>query len=92
MTTASPATSADGFHATQTAQRADELVRALFEAVNADDSDGTDAVLSRSLLSYEVHGMRTRTGLKRYFSGLHRVKNPARPYVVCTTASSPPAT
>jgi len=72
MTTASPATSADGFHATQTAQRADELVRALFEAVNADDSDGTDAVLSRSLLSYEVHGMRTRTGLKRYFSGLHQ--------------------
>ena len=33
MTTASPATSADGFHATQTTQRADELVRALFEAV-----------------------------------------------------------
>lgn len=62
MTTASPATSADGFHATRTAQRADELVRALFEAVNADDSDATDAVLSRSLLSYEVHGMRTRTG------------------------------
>ena len=73
MTTVSPATSADGFHATQTAQRADEeLVRALFEAVNADDSDATDAVLSRSLLSYEVHGLRTRTGLKRYFSGLHQ--------------------
>jgi len=72
MTTASIVTSLDGFHATQTAQRADELVRALFDAVNADDPAGMDAVLARSLLSYDVHGMRSRTGLTRYYSDLRQ--------------------
>jgi hypothetical protein len=37
MSTAANVTSLDGFHATPTAQRADELVRAFFDAVNADD-------------------------------------------------------
>jgi len=48
-------TSLDGFHATPTAQRADELARAFFDAVNADDPARTDAVLARSFLSYDVH-------------------------------------
>jgi predicted ester cyclase len=65
-------TSLDGFHATPTAQRADELVRALFDAVNADDPTGLDAVLARSFLSYDIHGTRSRTGLKDYFAGLRR--------------------
>jgi hypothetical protein len=49
MTTASPATSADGFHATQTAQRADELARALFEAVNVDDSDSARLTIALAM-------------------------------------------
>jgi predicted ester cyclase len=65
-------TSLDGFHATPTAQRADELARALFDAINADDPARTDAVLARSFLSYDVHGTRSRTGLKRYHSDLRR--------------------
>jgi predicted ester cyclase len=72
MTTAAIVTSLDGFHATPGAQRADELVRALFDAVNADDPARTDAVLARSFLSYDVHGTRSRTGLKRYHSDLRR--------------------
>src|SRR5260370_30094386 len=72
MTTAAIVTSLDGFHATPAAQRADELVRALFDAVNADDPARTDAVLARSFLSYDVHGTRSRTGLKRYHSDLRR--------------------
>jgi len=65
-------TSLDGFHATPTAQRADELARAFFDAVNADDPARTDAVLARSFLSYDVHGTRSRTGLRRYHSDLRR--------------------
>ncbi len=72
MSTAATVTSLDGFHATPAAQRADELVRALFDAVNADDPARTDAVLARSFLSYDVHGTRSRTGLKRYHSDLRR--------------------
>jgi predicted ester cyclase len=72
MTTAATVTSLDGFHATLAAQRADELARALFDAINADDPARTDAVLARSFLSYDVHGTRSRTGLKRYHSGLRR--------------------
>jgi hypothetical protein len=41
-------------------------VRALFDATNADDPARTDAVLARSFLSYDVHGTRSRTGLKRH--------------------------
>jgi hypothetical protein len=72
MSTAATVMSLDGFHATQSAQRADELVRALFDALNADDPARTDAVLARSFLSYDVHGTRSRTGLKRYHADLQR--------------------
>ena len=72
MTTVATVTSLDGFHATDSAQRADELARSLFDAVNANDPVRTDAVLARSFLSYDVHGTRSRTGLKRYHSDLRR--------------------
>jgi predicted ester cyclase len=72
MSTAATVTSLDGFHATASAQRADELVRAFFDAVNADDSAGVDEALARSFLSYGVHGTRTRNGLKLYLSDLRR--------------------
>src|ERR1700757_3343284 len=72
MTTAATVTSLDGFHATPGAQRADELVRAFFAAVNADDPARLDAVLARSFLSYDMHGTRSRTGLKRYYSDLRQ--------------------
>ena len=72
MGTAAMTTSLDGFHATATAQRADELARALFDAVNDDDHARIDAILARSFLSYDVRGTRSRTGFKRYVSDLHR--------------------
>jgi len=72
MGTAAMTTSLDGFHATATAQRADELARALFDAVNDDDHARIDAILARSFLSYDVRGTRSRTGFKRYVSELHR--------------------
>ena len=72
MGTAAMTTSLDGFHATAAAQRADELVRAFFDAVNDDDHARIDAVLARSFLSYDLHGTRSRTGFKRYVSDLHR--------------------
>jgi predicted ester cyclase len=65
-------TSLDGFHATPSAQRADELVRAYFDAVNAQDPDRVDEMLARSFLSYDVHGMRSRTALKRYHANLRK--------------------
>jgi predicted ester cyclase len=71
-TTTTTLTSQDGFHATSAAQRVDELARALFDAVNAGDPARTDAILARSFLSYDVHGTRSRTGLKRYHSDLRR--------------------
>jgi hypothetical protein len=55
-TAATTVTSLDGFHVTPTAQRADDLVRAFFDTVNADDPARTDAVLARSFLSHDVHG------------------------------------
>src|SRR5690348_18491762 len=70
--TAAMATSLDGFHATATAQRADELARTLFEAINDDDHARIDAAAARSFLSYDLHGTRSRTGFKRYVSELHR--------------------
>ena len=72
MSTATSETSLDGFHATAAAQRADELVRALFEAVNANDPARIDMVLARSVLSYDVHGTRSRTGIKDYYASLRR--------------------
>src|ERR1700730_12402687 len=72
MGTAAMTTSLDGFHVTAAAQRADELARAFFDAVNDDDHARIDAILARSFLSYDVHGTRSRTGFKRYVSELHR--------------------
>jgi predicted ester cyclase len=65
-------TSLDGFHRTSTAQRADELVRAFFDAVNAEDEARVDALLDRGFLSYDVRGVRSRTGLKGYYADLRR--------------------
>ena len=65
-------TSLDGFHATPTAQRADELVRAFFDAVNSDEQARIDALVDRGFLSYDLHGVRSRTGLKRYYTELRR--------------------
>jgi predicted ester cyclase len=59
--TITAATSREGFHATRTAQRADELVRDYFDAVNHQDLARIDEVLARSFLSYGVNGMRSRT-------------------------------
>src|SRR6202048_2168085 len=70
--TAAMATSLDGFHATASAQRSDELVRAFFAAVNDDDDERIDSAAARSFLSYDIHGTRSRTGFKRYVSELHR--------------------
>src|SRR6185437_6260719 len=72
MGTAAMTTSLDGFHATAAAQRADELARTLFDAVNDDNHARIDPVLARSFLSYDVHGTRSRTGFKRRVSELHR--------------------
>jgi hypothetical protein len=69
--TVAMATSLDGFHATASAQRSDELVRAFFAAVNDDNEERIDAIAARSFLSYDIHGTRSRTGFKRYVSGLH---------------------
>ena len=70
--TAVMATSLDGFHGTATGQRADELVRAFFEAVNGDDHASIDALVARSFLSYDIHGTRSRTGFRRYIADLHQ--------------------
>ena len=65
-------TSLDGFHRTPTARRADELVRAFFDAVNADEHARVDELVDRGFLSYDLHGTRSRTGLKRYHADLRR--------------------
>jgi predicted ester cyclase len=70
--TIAPTTSLIGFHATPTAQRSDELVRAFFDAVNSDDQARIDELVARGFLSYDLHGTRSRTGLKRYYSDLRR--------------------
>jgi predicted ester cyclase len=72
MATTATTTSLDGFHQTAAAQRADELVRAFFDAVNADDAGRIDELLVRSFLSYDLRGTRSRTGLKRYHSELRQ--------------------
>ncbi|HEX3612601.1 MAG TPA: ester cyclase [Sporichthyaceae bacterium] len=68
--TTTAGTSLEGFHATRTAQRADELARSYFDAVNQQDLDRLDEVLARSFLSYDVDGTRSRTALKRYHDAL----------------------
>jgi predicted ester cyclase len=62
--------SLDGFHATQSAQRKDELVRAFFVAVNDADDARIDELVDRGSLSYDKHATRTRTGLKGYLAHL----------------------
>jgi predicted ester cyclase len=69
MTTPST-TSLEAFHATAAAERADLLVRGFFDAVNAGDEAGIDQALARSFLSYDKHGTRSLTGLKRFYSEL----------------------
>jgi predicted ester cyclase len=64
--------SLDGFHTTPTAQRSDELVRAFFDAVNADDHARIDELVARGFLSYDLHGTRSRTGLHGYHEDLRR--------------------
>src|SRR6476646_6823370 len=78
MATTAITTSLDGFHQTPAGQRADEIVRAFFGAVNAADDAQIDELVGRSFVSYDLTGTRSRTGLKRYhselrqsFSGLH---------------------
>lgn len=66
------ATSLDGFHDTEEAQHADEQVRALFEALTKADLAGLDDVLPRGFLSYDVHGLRTRTGFKAHLRRLRQ--------------------
>jgi predicted ester cyclase len=65
-------TSLDGFYETSAAQRADELARAFVDAVNAEEASRVDEILARSFLSYGLDATRSRTGLKRYYSGLRR--------------------
>ena len=72
MSTTTALTSLDGFHATPAAQRKDELARAFFDAVNADDEVRVDELVDRGFLSYDVRGTRSRTGLKRYHADLRR--------------------
>jgi predicted SnoaL-like aldol condensation-catalyzing enzyme len=67
--TATTVTSLDGFQATPTAQRADELARAFFDAVNVGDPARADAALARLFSSHHLHGTPSRTGLRRYHSG-----------------------
>ncbi len=65
-------TSLDGFHNTASAQRADELARAFFDAVNEKDSSRIDELLARAFLSYDVHGRRSRTALKSHHEELQK--------------------
>jgi len=67
---AAPTSSLEGFHATATAERADRLVRGFFDAVNAGDDAGINQALARSFVSYDKHGVRSRTGIKRFYSEL----------------------
>jgi len=70
MAATATTTSLDDFHQTTAAQRADELVRAFFGAVNAADDAQIDELLARSFLSYHLDGTRSRTGVKRYYAEL----------------------
>jgi predicted ester cyclase len=70
MTSSVAATSLDGFHSTDTAQRADELARAFITAIDRQDPAALDRVLARNFQSYARDGVRSRTGLKRYCTDL----------------------
>jgi predicted ester cyclase len=71
MTSTSERTSLDGFHATDSAQRADELARAFVTPMNGQDGAALDRVLARNFQSYGRDGLRSRTGVKRYYADLH---------------------
>jgi predicted ester cyclase len=71
MTSTLARTSLDGFHSTDTAQRADELARSFVTAINRQDTAMLDRVLARNFQSYGRDGLRSRTGLKRYYADLH---------------------
>jgi predicted ester cyclase len=71
MTDTVARTSLDGFHTTATAQRADELARTFITAINRQDTTTLDRVLARNFQSYDHEGLRSRTGLKRYYADLH---------------------
>jgi predicted ester cyclase len=58
------------FHATKSAERADELARAYVDAVNAADDAALDTVLARTFLSYAHDGVRSRTATKKYYESL----------------------
>ncbi|MFC3747079.1 ester cyclase [Paenibacillus sp. GCM10012306] len=64
-------TSLDGFHATTTAQNADQLVRNFFKAVNEQNYDEFNTILARNFLSYSLEGMTSLTSTKEYYSKLH---------------------
>ena len=72
MTSTLPATSLDGFHKTESAQRADEVARAFIAAIERQDASELDSVLARNFQSYGRDGLRSRTGFKRYVAGLHQ--------------------
>jgi ketosteroid isomerase-like protein len=57
---ATTVTSLDGVHTTSTTRRADELARALFDAVNPEGQVRIDELTERGCLSHGVHGTRTR--------------------------------
>jgi predicted ester cyclase len=71
MTRTLARTSLDGFHTTDSAQRADELAREFITAINGQDTATLDRVLARNFQSYGRDGVRSRTGLKRYYADLH---------------------
>jgi predicted ester cyclase len=71
MTSTLERTSLDGFHATDHAQRADELARAFVTAMNGQGGAALDRVLARNFQSYGRDGLRSRTGVKRYYADLH---------------------
>jgi predicted ester cyclase len=71
VTTAAPRSSLDGFHHTENAQRADELVRSFFTAVNKQDYAAFDTILARNFQSYAKDGVRSRTALKKYYQDQH---------------------
>ena len=70
MTGTAPRTSLDGFHASETANRADRLGRRLFDAVNAADDEALGDVLAPHFLAYERDGVLTRAGMKSWLAGL----------------------
>lgn len=64
-------TSLEGFHATESAQRADLLARALVEAINNQDEAKFNSVLARNFLSYSREGVRSRTRFRKHIRDLH---------------------